>query len=47
MNVLAADVANYLSEDIVQGKLLAYQTKLQNEQVHPYLLLYLLPTTFF
>ena len=36
MNLLAADVANYLSEDIVQGKLLAFQTKLQNEQVDPY-----------
>ena len=34
MSVLAEDVAGYLSEDIVQGKLLAFQTKLYQEQVN-------------
>ena len=34
MTVLSEDVASYLSEDIVQGKLQAFQTKLQLEQVN-------------
>ena len=33
MTALSEDVAGYLSEDIVQGKLQAFQTKLQLEQV--------------